>query len=102
MTDINADLGGEMRALRDEVARLRARLAEASERETATGEILRVISSSPIDVQPVFKTIASNAVRLCGAVNGAVFRFDGELIHLAAFHNAGGDEVAALLSVFPT
>ncbi len=76
-------------------------LTEALDQQTATGEILRVISSSPTDVQPVFETIAANAVRLCGAVNGAVFRFDGELIHLAAYHNVGGDELAAVLRVFP-
>jgi signal transduction histidine kinase len=54
---------------------------------TATSEILRVISSSPTDVQPVFDTIARSAVRLCGGIFGAVFRYDGELVHLVAHHN---------------
>jgi GAF domain-containing protein/anti-sigma regulatory factor (Ser/Thr protein kinase) len=54
-------------------------LTEALERQTATSEILRVISSSPTDLQPVFKTILANAVRLCEARNGAVFRFDGDI-----------------------
>jgi len=62
-------------------------LTEALEQQTATAEILRVISSSPTDVQPVFDTIVPNAVSLCGARMGAVYRFDGELMHLVAHHN---------------
>jgi signal transduction histidine kinase len=62
-------------------------LTESLEQQTATSEILRVISSSPTDVQPVFDTIARSAVRLCGGIFGAVFRFDGELVHLVAHHN---------------
>jgi signal transduction histidine kinase/putative methionine-R-sulfoxide reductase with GAF domain len=62
-------------------------LTESLEQKTATSEILRVISSSPTDVQPVFDTIARSAVRLCGGIFGAVFRFDGELVHLVAHHN---------------
>ena len=60
---------------------------EALEQQTATSEILRVIASSPTDVQPVFDTIAANALRLCGAMWSVVLRFDGELIHLASLHN---------------
>jgi GAF domain-containing protein/CheY-like chemotaxis protein/HPt (histidine-containing phosphotransfer) domain-containing protein len=62
-------------------------LTETLEQQTATSEILRVISSSPTDVQPVFATIVASAVRLCGARMGAVYRFDGELVHLIAHHN---------------
>ena len=57
---------------------------EALEQQTATSEILRVISSSPTDVQPVFEAICRSAVRLCEAVNGSVSRFDGRLIHEGA------------------
>jgi signal transduction histidine kinase len=74
---------------------------ESLERQTATSEILRVISSSPTDVQPVFDAIAANAVRLCGAVNSAVFRFDGKLIHLATSHNIAGDILAPFQRLFP-
>src|SRR5262249_24907828 len=62
-------------------------LTETLEQQTATGEILRVTSSSPTDVQPTFDAIAASARRLCEAANGMVFRFDGELIHLAAHDN---------------
>ena len=57
-----------------------AELRETLDYQTATAEILRVISSSPTDVQPVFDTIAERAARLCDANFGFVFTFDGELI----------------------
>ena len=65
---------------------LRRALAEAAEQQAATAEILKVISSSPSDVQPVFDTIIRNAVELCGVRLGAFFRFDGEQLHLVAYH----------------
>src|SRR5262249_62167243 len=57
---------------------------EALEQQTATSEILRVISSSPTDVQPVFDAICRSAVRLYGAYSGLITSFDGTLVHLAA------------------
>ena len=62
-------------------------LTEALEQQTATSEILRVIASSPTDLQPVFQTILDNAVRLCEAQNGAVFRFDGEVFRAVVWNN---------------
>jgi GAF domain-containing protein len=61
-------------------------LVEALEQQTATSEVLRVISSSPADTQPVFKTIAESAARLCNAQYCYVYRFDGTLIHVGWFH----------------
>ena len=86
--DANADLLAEMTALRDRVASLTrektqadAQATEALEQKTATAEILRVISSSTTDVQPVFDAIASRVVRLSDAFFSTVWRYDGTLIH---------------------
>src|SRR5207249_1003002 len=62
-------------------------LTEALEQQTATSEILRVISESQTDVQPVFDMIVRSAARLCDAQQGNVQQFDGELMHLVAFYN---------------
>src|SRR5258706_485384 len=66
-----------------------------------TGEILRVISSSPTDVQPVFDTIAERAVRLCDGLLGGVYRFDGELIHFVAHHNWTEEGLQTVRGVYP-
>src|SRR4030095_7050777 len=76
-------------------------LTTALETQTATSEILRVISQSPTDVQPVFDTIAENALRLCEATFSAVFRYDGELIHLAALRNVTPKGAAAIRDMDP-
>jgi two-component system NtrC family sensor kinase len=76
-------------------------LTEALEQQTSTAEILRVISSSPTDIQPVFDAIAERAMHLCGASAGAVGRFDGELIHVVALANVRPEAAAAVRSVFP-
>jgi signal transduction histidine kinase len=78
-----------------------ADLAESLEQQTATGEILRVISSAQTDVQPVFEAIAANALRLCDAMFSTIFRFDGELIHLEALRNVAPEGIAAIRAAFP-
>ena len=79
-------------------------LTESLEQQTATGEILRVISRSPTDVQPIFDAIARNGSRLCGGEYAIVTRFDGELLHLAAQHNprpGTADETAGFFPQVP-
>jgi GAF domain-containing protein len=68
-----------------ENARLFNETKEALERQTATADILKVIASSPSDVQPVFEAIATSANRLLGGFSTAVFRFVDGVSHLAAF-----------------
>ena len=91
----NARLLNELRQRTDD-------LTESLEYQTATGEILGVISKSPTKVQPVFDIIAANALRLCGAPWSAVLQFDGERIDLAAVHNLSEFQGAeALRRSFP-
>src|SRR5215510_10748 len=68
------------------VAQLRRELAEAREQQAATAEILRVISSSPTDLQHVFAEIAAGAARLCDAYDAAIGQEDGNNLHLVAHH----------------
>ena len=84
-----------------ENARLITETREALEKQTAMAGILRVISSSPTDVQPTFEAIAASAMRICGAATGAVLRFDGSLIHFAAECGVTPGEDADVRSVFP-
>jgi GAF domain-containing protein len=60
------------------------REAEALERETATSEILRVISASPANLQGVLDTVAASAARLCDSVDAQIFRIDGTVLRIAA------------------
>jgi GAF domain-containing protein/HAMP domain-containing protein/anti-sigma regulatory factor (Ser/Thr protein kinase) len=85
----------------EEVQARNRQLAEALEQQTATGEILRVISSSPTDIQPVFDTLAESAARLCQAQFCFVYRFDGALLHVMAHHGLTEEAAATLLRGFP-
>ena len=62
-------------------------LTEALEQQTATSEVLQVISSSPGDLQPVFATMLENAARICSAKFGNIYRWDADGLHLAATYN---------------
>src|SRR5215468_5513904 len=76
-------------------------LTEALEQQTATAEILRVISSSPTDVQPVFDAIIASAVRLCDGFFGVAFRFDGEQLSIAAHHQYSHDALDTIAGSYP-
>ena len=86
---------------KSELESLRQALTEALEQQMATAEILRVISSSPTDVQPVFDAIVKSAVRLSDAFIGDVYRFDGELIHCVAQHNFTPEALEIMRQLFP-
>jgi hypothetical protein len=62
-------------------------LTESLDQQTATSEVLQVISSSPGDLEPVFSTMLENAVRICDAKFGNIYRWDGDALHLIATHN---------------
>jgi len=77
-------------------------LTESLEQQTATSEILRVISSSPTDVQPVFEAIVQSAERLCSGQFSVLCLFDGELVHFVAHHNLGPEALAEAQRIWPT
>jgi two-component system, NtrC family, sensor kinase len=78
-----------------------AQVSESLEQQTATSEILSVISSSPTDLQPVFDAIAASATRLCDGVYSVVFRYDGEVISVAADNGRSEETSAVIRSAYP-
>ena len=83
----NARLLNELRARTTDLTERTADLTEALEQQTATSEVLQVISSSPGDLEPVFASMLEKAVRICDAAFGNIYRWDGDTLHLAATRN---------------
>jgi GAF domain-containing protein len=90
----NTRLLNELRQLTDD-------LSEALEQQTATSEVLRVISSSAADIQPVFEIVGERAERLCDAEISVVSMVDGEVIRLASIHGVTKEGIEAVRRVFP-
>jgi hypothetical protein len=84
----NTRLLNELRDRTRDLTERTADLTKALEQQTATSEVLQVISSSPGDLEPVFATMLENAVRICGATFGNIYRRDGEAFTIVASHNA--------------
>ena len=82
-------------------ARLFNETKEALEQQTASAEILRTIASAHTDAQPVFQAIIDSALRLCDAVIGVTFLFDGERVNIAALAGFTPEAEAAYRGTFP-
>ena len=85
----------------DEVQARTRDLSEALEHQTATSEVLSVISRSPTNAQPVFSAICESASRLCDAVYSVVWRYDGDLLHYAANHNFTAEVLDRITKTYP-
>jgi class 3 adenylate cyclase/putative methionine-R-sulfoxide reductase with GAF domain len=84
----NARLLNELRQRTNDLTERTADLTEALERQTATSDVLEVISRSAFDLQAVFETVAESSVRLCGADRAFIFRFDGEFLRMVVAFNS--------------
>jgi len=116
---IDIHTGDELEALADQFNRMTGQLSESYaglerkvdertheltnslEQQTAISEVLRVISASPTDVTPVFEAILESAMRLFDSPVAAVFRFDGQLVHLTATRGWSPGALADMHRLYP-
>jgi signal transduction histidine kinase/CheY-like chemotaxis protein len=96
-----ATLEQKVQARTWELAETNTELTEALQQQLAIGDILRAINGAPGELQTVFDVIVWNAVRLCGGLMGAAFRYDGERVHLVSHHNYSPEALEAVARVFP-
>src|SRR5262249_30854136 len=82
------ELKKQLEARTRELTEAREHLSEALERQTATSEVLQVISSSSGELEPVFEAMLANAVRICEATFGTLFLRDGDAFRVVAMHDA--------------
>jgi signal transduction histidine kinase len=82
----NVRLFTELQEKNHALTKAHAQVSESLEQQTATSEVLKVISRSTFDLQPVLDTLIENATKLCAAVQGNIYRFDGEVLRVGAFH----------------
>ena len=83
----NARLLNELRQRTTDLTERTADLTEALERQTATSEVLGIISGSPGNLEPVFAAMLENAIRICEATFGNIYRAEGESLRIVATHN---------------
>jgi signal transduction histidine kinase len=87
--------------LEEKLARAQRERDEALEQQRATAEVLRVISSSPGELQPVFDAIVRNFASLCGSTFGAIYIFDGELVHFAGAYGFSPEQLNGVKAKYP-
>src|SRR5262244_3362503 len=87
--------------MQEQLDRLTLELAEAREHQSATSEVLQVISSSPTELEPVFQAVLANAVHVCEAKFGALYLCDGDLLRRVARYNIPPELVTALRKLNP-
>ena len=93
-TELEKKLAAHARELEKKLDARSRELAEALEQQTATSEVLGVISSSPGELEPVFQAMLENATRICAAKFGSLILFEGNAYRRAALHNAPAAFVA--------